>query len=116
MLLKPISMLLASASIVLANTRQPDPGLVDDTICTANVFKMLDPLYPANNTLLIWPKGSCCTTIDCELQGFKCPANPAHPNTDGKGGDICCYKASGKGADAGACACGIDKKPEGTCF
>ncbi|KAK4610712.1 hypothetical protein CLAFUW4_13556 [Fulvia fulva] len=95
MLRKLLSLLFISITTATANTRQPDPGPINDTICTVNVFKMLDPLYPENNTLLIWPKGSCCTTIDCQLQAFKCPANPAHPNPDGKGGDICCYKETG---------------------
>ncbi|EME44772.1 hypothetical protein DOTSEDRAFT_72276 [Dothistroma septosporum NZE10] len=101
---------------VSANTRQPEPGPVKDTVCTVNVFKMIDPLYPQNNTLLLWPKGSCCTTTDCELQSFKCPANAAHPTTDDNGGDTCCYKASGDGGDAGTCVCGIDMQTQGTCF
>ena len=95
-----------------ANTRQPDPGAVDDTLCTVEVVKMVRAGNLASNTLLLWPKGSCCTTTDCELQSFSCPANSAHT---GSGGDICCYKPGG-GAAAGTCKCGIDSYPQGTCF
>ena len=113
MLLKPLILALLP-SLTLANTRQPDPGVLDDTICTANVLKMLGKTGPSlSNTLLLWPKNSCCTTTDCSVQKFSCPANPAHTGT---GGDVCCYKASGKGTDAGTCVCAIDTKAEGTCF
>ena len=101
------------APLTLANTRQPDPGPVDDTICTGEVFKMLPGSNIRKNPLLLWPKGSCCTTTDCKLQKFSCPSNPAHPGSDG---DICCFKASGNGAAAGTCKCGIDEQPQGTCF
>lgn len=99
-----------------ANTRQPDPGPVDDTLCTVEVVKMVRLSNLANNTLLLWPEGTCCTTIDCQLQKFSCPENPKHPSADGKGGDICCSKPSGNGAAAGHCQCGIDAQPQGTCF
>lgn len=100
----------------LANTRVPDPGFEADTLCTVEVVKHVRLNNLKNNTLLLWPKDSCCTTTDCELQDFSCPENPAHPSTDGKDGDICCFKASGKGADFGMCRCGIDANPQGTCF
>lgn len=111
-------LLLVALAIVspttYANTREPDPGPVNDTLCTVEVVKMAR--LDKDNTLLLWPKGSCCTTTDCTLQKFSCPENAAHPSSDGKGGDICCYKASGNGADLGACRCGIDAEPQGTCF
>ncbi|KAF2160397.1 hypothetical protein M409DRAFT_29243 [Zasmidium cellare ATCC 36951] len=113
LLLATLSLLLPST---LANTRRPDPGFEADTLCTVEVVKNIRLSDPLNNTLLLWPKGSCCTTIDCQLQDFSCPENPAHPSGDGKGGDICCFKASGEGEDFGMCRCGIDANPQGTCF
>lgn len=100
------------ASLVSANTRQPDPGPVDNTLCTVEVVKMVRSSELKDNTLLLWPKGSCCTTTDCSLQSFNCPTNSAHTGT---GGDICCYKPGG-GAAYGACKCGIDQYPQGTCY
>nr|POE46231.1 hypothetical protein CFP56_73193 [Quercus suber] len=100
-------------SVAQANTRHADPGLVNDTLCTFDVFSLLPKSNLLNNTLLIWPAGSCCTTIDCTLQDFTCATNPVH---NGTGGDVCCYKATGDGAKAGMCQCGLDKFPQGTCF
>lgn len=110
------ALLFLALPLAQANTRQPDPGFEDDTLCTVEVVKHVRLSNLKNNTLLFWPKDSCCTTTDCELQDFSCPENPAHPSSDGKGGDICCFKASGNGADYGMCRCGIDANPQGTCF
>jgi hypothetical protein len=113
-MLPPIFLTLLLPALSIANSRQPDPGSADDTLCTVAVLGMLDTSPPSlNNTLLLWPKSSCCTTTDCQLQKFTCPFNAAH--SDSKG-DICCYKASGDGADAGTCKCGIDQEMQGTCF
>jgi hypothetical protein len=113
-MLRPIFVALLLPTLSVANSRQPDPGSADDTLCTVAVLGMLDTSPPSlNNTLLLWPKNSCCTTTDCQLQKFTCPFNAAH--SDSKG-DICCYKASGNGADAGTCKCGIDQEMQGTCF
>jgi hypothetical protein len=97
----------------LANTRQPDPGFLNDTLCTFEVLGLIPKSNLLNNTLLRWPKGSCCTTTDCELQQLNCPVNSQYT---GSGGDICCYKADGNGAAAGMCKCGINRQPQGTCF
>ncbi|CAJ2513065.1 Uu.00g011840.m01.CDS01 [Anthostomella pinea] len=99
--------LLAVIVPALGNTREPDPGTEKDILCTVEVAKLVPDSSIVNNTLLLWPKGSCCTTTDCEIQKFGCPAG---------NGDICCYKASGNGVAAGMCDCGIDQQPQGTCF
>jgi hypothetical protein len=104
--------LATTFGLTTANTRQPDPGTEDDILCTVEVVKMVRLGQLADNNLLLWPKGSCCTTTDCQLQKFSCPTNPNHT---GSGGDICCYKPGG-GAAAGTCKCGIDEEPQGTCF
>ncbi|KAI0125152.1 hypothetical protein BJ170DRAFT_597981 [Xylariales sp. AK1849] len=96
-----------------ANTRMPDPGPAADILCTVEVVKMIRESPIEDNTLLLWPAGTCCTTTDCELQHWSCQANPVHP---GKNGDVCCFKASGSGADIGYCRCGIDSNPQGTCY
>ena len=107
-LLAPLNVLPAT----LANSRQPDPGLLDHTLCTVEIVKMVRAGTLASNILLLWPKGSCCTTTGCQLQSFSCPANPAHT---GNGGDICSYKPGG-GAAAGTCKCGTDSQPQGSCY
>lgn len=108
-----LSLFAVLPTAVLANSRQPDPGSVNDTVCTFKVLELVPKSNLLNNTLLLWPKESCCTTTDCELQDFNCPANSAHT---GSGGDICCFKADGNGAEAGSCRCEIDAQPQGTCF
>ncbi|TKA79373.1 hypothetical protein B0A55_02832 [Friedmanniomyces simplex] len=107
------SLLLATIPFVSANTRQADPGFTNDTLCTFAVLELIPKSNLLNNTLLLWPKDSCCTTTDCSLQHFRCPSNSAHAE---KGGDVCCYKADGNGASAGVCKCGIDGFAQGTCF
>lgn len=111
--LRALLLVLLVPALALANTRQPDPGTVNDTLCTFEVLKLIPKSNLLNNTLLLWPKGSCCTTTDCSLQSFSCPANAAHSGT---GGDVCCFKPTGNGAAAGSCRCGIDKQRQGTCF
>lgn len=109
-----LSVLLALSQ---ANTREPDPGAEADTLCFAEVLKIAAEMVPdsslLDDTVPGWPEGSCCTTTDCELQHLSCPMNPAHAED---GGDMCCYKESGDGAEAGTCMCGIDQQPQGTCF
>lgn len=112
-LLSYLVLLPTFVPLIQANTREPDPGPANDTLCTLAVVAEIPGSNILNNTLLLWPKGSCCTTTDCGLQKFSCPANSAH---SGSGGDICCYKGSGDGAVAGMCRCGIDEQPQGTCF
>ncbi|TKA31756.1 hypothetical protein B0A50_01834 [Salinomyces thailandicus] len=96
-----------------ANTRVPDPGALADTACTIAILGEIPDSNLMNNTLLLWPHDSCCTTTDCQLQDFECPNNEKH---EGAGGDVCCYKAGGDGAEAGICRCGIDEVEQGTCF
>lgn len=106
MFLKSTTLLLASLPYGYCNTRQPDPGPVADTLCTVEIVKMVRAGDLADNTLLLWPKGSCCTITDCNLQSFSCPNG---------GADICCYKPGG-GAAAGTCKCGINSFAQGTCY
>lgn len=95
------------------HTRMPDPGPLSDTLCTVAVVEAVRLDSLENNTLVLWPKGTCCTTTDCNLQDFSCPPSAAHADQDG---DICCFKESEAGDAIGYCRCGIDKNPEGSCF